>query len=398
MITDEQKKSIIKTILEKVELPPSAYEKAISRYEDLGEFFDRDDSNIKIYQPHIFAQGSFSLGTAIRPLSGKEEYDLDLACKFRSIINKSSHTQKELKEILRKELEIYRNFRGIKKNLEEKHRCWRIEYQDQINFHMDIVPCIPEDLSKQKYIFDAVKNAGYDEAFSSLASQTTVAITDNRHKSYENICSDWEISNPEGYTEWFKRQMKISKEKYMLEKRAKVDEVPVYKRKVPLQQVIQLLKRHRDNWSQSFSDSKPISIIITTLAAQAYNGEEDLLLALTNVLSKMSELVNTNKPRVPNPVDPNEDFADRWAMPKYTYLKLEEHFWSWIFQAQKDFNKVLETTNSDFLSEFFEEKFSFKIDSSDLKYRLGNNTFTKNIIIPNTHRIEPEETIKPWCF
>ncbi len=33
-------------------------------------------------------------------------------------------------------------------------------------------------------------------------------------------------------------------------------------------------------------ESKPISIIITTLAARAYNGETDIFTALNNILEK----------------------------------------------------------------------------------------------------------------
>jgi hypothetical protein len=83
MVTRERKKIILKNVLELIELPPSAYEKAKKRYDDLGEWFGRDESIVKNNDPHVFPQGSFRLGTAIRPLDEKEEYDLDLACKLR---------------------------------------------------------------------------------------------------------------------------------------------------------------------------------------------------------------------------------------------------------------------------------------------------------------------------
>ena len=46
-------------------------------------------------------------------------------------------------------------------------------------------------------------------------------------------------------------------------------------------------------------DSKPISIILTTLAAKTYSGEQDMHLALTNILESMGKLVNSISPRVP---------------------------------------------------------------------------------------------------
>ena len=97
MITTEQKKLILEHMTELLELPDSAYDKARRRYDDLGEWFDREDSTVSVTNPHIFPQGSFRLGTAIRPLDESEEYDLDLACKLQNGISNDSYTQKELK-------------------------------------------------------------------------------------------------------------------------------------------------------------------------------------------------------------------------------------------------------------------------------------------------------------
>lgn len=71
MITEQQKRTILEKMIEMLELPESAYEKATKRYEDLGEWFDRDESLVKDKNPHIFPQGSFRLGTAIRPLRNR---------------------------------------------------------------------------------------------------------------------------------------------------------------------------------------------------------------------------------------------------------------------------------------------------------------------------------------
>ena len=59
---------------------------------------------------------------------------------------------------------------------------------------------------------------------------------------------------------------------------------------------------------------KPVSIIITTLAARAYQGERELDISIFNILTKMEEMLNNKGygPRVPNPTKPEEDFADNW--------------------------------------------------------------------------------------
>lgn len=395
MITNEQKRVIIDNMIKLLELPDSAYDKARKRYEDLGEWFDREESTVSGNNPYIFPQGSFRLGTAIRPLDESEKYDLDLACKLRYGISKDSHTQETLKKIIGIELEAYRKARGIKKELEAKHRCWRLEYQDDLSFHMDIVPCIPADEVRRKAILESMRKTGLDDNVAGSASQTTVSITDDRHDGFKHICSDWNISNPEGYVKWFEYRMNPQQTRILLEK-AQVDDVPLFKKKTPLQRVIQLLKRHRDNWSKDNPESKPISIIITTVAARAYNGEPDIVSALGNVLEKMGGLVRPTKPRVPNPVDPDEDFADRWYRTDCLHLRLEENFNAWLLQAQKDFQHLTSTTDTEFLCEQMEEKFSLRVNKAELKKQLGISAAMVNIITPKPHTINRQESARPW--
>ncbi len=327
-MNDQQKSRLYESMVTILELPDSAYEKAITRYEDIGEWFGRDESLCAENEPHIFPQGSFRLGTAIRPLDEKEEYDLDLACKLQEGITKNSHTQQSLKTLVGHEIESYRVARGIQAAKKEKHRCWRLDYADKLSFHIDIVPCIPADDLKRRAIWESMKNAGESALISDAVSQLTVSITDDRHPGYRQLCLDWNISNPEGYAKWFEAKMN-QVQRFIIEK-AQVDEIPLYKRKTPLQRSIQLLKRHRDLMFKGYDDVKPISIIITTLAARAYQGESDIDSALRNILSHMGSFVNTSKPRVPNPTNPSEDFADRWSMPKYRHLNLEQNFWNWL--------------------------------------------------------------------
>ncbi|MGD9733470.1 MAG: nucleotidyltransferase [Desulfamplus sp.] len=395
MITDKQKRVIIDNIVKLLDIPDSAYDKARKRYENLGEWFDRDDSAVSRNKPHIFPQGSFRLGTVIRPINENEEYDLDLACKLQDGISKDRHTQETLKKLIGIELGAYRKARGIKSELKPKHRCWRLEYQDDLSFHMDIVPCIPADEKRRKAILESIRKTGLDEYVAGSASQTTVSITDDRHKGYKHICDDWNISNPEGYAKWFEYRMNPQQTRILLEK-AQVDDVPLFKKKTPLQRVIQILKRHRDNWSKYNPDFKPISIIITTLAARAYNGETDIVAALGNVLQKMGDLVNPTRPKVPNPVDPEEDFADRWYRQDCLHLCLEKHFNDWLLQARIDFQHITSTTDTKFLCEHIEEKFSLRVNESELKKELGICATSVNIITPKLHTIDRQDVAIPW--
>src|SRR5438105_15798524 len=95
---------IIEEILAAIDIPDHAYDKAEKRYKDLGEWFSRPESACAHFDPHIYAQGSFRLGTVIR----SDEFDLDVGCRLCSGISKSSHTQKQLKQLVGREMEAYR--------------------------------------------------------------------------------------------------------------------------------------------------------------------------------------------------------------------------------------------------------------------------------------------------
>ncbi|MEX6364068.1 nucleotidyltransferase domain-containing protein [Staphylococcus saprophyticus] len=380
-------------LVEELDLPESAYEKAQKRYEDLGEWFNRDNSLLNYNRVHIFPQGSFMLGTAIRPVEKDDEYDLDLVCKLREGISKNSHTQKEIKELIGAELEAYRKARGIQTRLDEKHRCWCLEYKDNISFHLDIVPAIPADELKKTQLYELINNTDIENEVAENASSSAISITDNRDSNYNEISSEWNISNPEGYGLWFAKEMRTKGERTLLEK-ARVDELPIHERKTPLQRCVQLLKRHRDIMFKENPDSKPISIIISTLAARAYTRELDIASALNNILKKMESMINSTTPRVPNPVNPQEDFTDKWEMSEYKHLRLEDNFKIWLKQAQKDFRIITESRDASELNKTFEKKFEINTDDKTLRESLGLANRETKKDKPKEHDIENPP--KPW--
>jgi hypothetical protein len=82
-------------------------------------------------------------------------------------------------------------------------------------------------------------------------------------------------------------------------------------------------------------DVRPISIIITTLAAKSYDNEDTLVGALTAILTNMDVHIETRSDGkwISNPVNPAENFADRWAEDH----KLEENFNRWLKAARNEF-------------------------------------------------------------
>ena len=129
----------------------------------------------------------------------------------------------------------------------------------------------------------------------------------------------------------------------------RVEDVPEYKVKTPLQQTIQILKRHRDIWFEENKSlygqkAKPISIIITTLAAHAYDNEADLQQALLKIVTEMRAHIqydSNGKAIISNPVNPLENFADKWQEDPIR----KTCFMDWIKQAQADLTRALELSD-----------------------------------------------------
>ena len=70
-MSDHNTRSIVEEILTSLDIPESAYDKAEARYKDLGGWFDREEAKCSPFGPHIYPQGSFRLGTVVRPLHGR---------------------------------------------------------------------------------------------------------------------------------------------------------------------------------------------------------------------------------------------------------------------------------------------------------------------------------------
>lgn len=375
---DHGKEKLMAEAAEELKLPRSAYEKAAERYEDLGEHLSREDSKLHRYDPHVFAQGSFRIGTAIRPLSGDEDYDLDLAIELRQGVDRQTHSQEELKEMTGEELEAYRSARKIEGDLEAKHRCWRLPYKGEIGFHMDQVPCIPCEQADPKLVTEMMQNekawqGAKAHSWAEEAGARAVFITDDRHPGFKERQPDWQGSNPEGYAVWFESRMYTTKAGGIDKLRADVEPLPKNQFPTPLRRAVQFLKRHRDQMFRENQDVQPISIIITTLAGMAYEGEETVGEALANILDNMESLVQERdgKPWIPNPVDPRENFADRWLTPEGRKLDLYGNFKLWLKQVRQDFQRILSSREPGELQELLELKLSVKIGLERIRRIIG---------------------------
>ena len=124
------------------------------------------------------------------------------------------------------------------------------------------------------------------------------------------------------------------------------------------------------------------------------DGARAAQLAVERILTDMRGCVRDSIPRVPNPVNPAEDFADKWHDPAFRHLQLEENFWLWLEQAQEDFRTVAETRDITYLEEQVTAKFAATINADRLKEKLGLSSV--NIVTrPKSHDVAAAPA-KPW--
>ncbi|PKR55607.1 nucleotidyltransferase domain-containing protein [Thalassospira marina] len=335
----KQAEEYLKALIGELEIPKTRYEQAERSYKALGEWFHRPESSISDYDPEVFVQGSFRLGTVIKPNSSNEQYDIDCTCVL-SGLSKSDLSQAQLKALLGTEIKAYRIAKNMTKEVQSKQRCWRLEYSDEAQFHMDIVPSLPNG-QDQRVLLEA---RSLDASF----ADTAIAITDDQTRNFGDITDDWPRSNPKGYAEWFKARMGQAftrrREQVLAEMRAKnaaasIEDVPTYRVRTPLQSAIMILKRHRDMMFSENSTDAPISIIISTLAAHAYNDEETNGSALIAILDRMESAIKYDGEKIiiPNPTDATENFADKWER----HPERAEAFQFWLKQARSDFSSTM---------------------------------------------------------
>ena len=167
------------------------------------------------------------------------------------------------------------------------------------------------------------------------------------------------------------------------------------------------------DYSEDDKKEKPISCIITTLAGKSYNGEDNIIDALSNIVSKMKTHILDRNPYtfelekwIPNPVNPAENFADRWALPN---SKREKFFNDWLEQLKIDFVLLDTPYNRIQLSESLQKSFGnepVKKTFSDIGNKMknltqsGNNYADRNLGLLGTATtgVSTENKIPPHKF
>ncbi len=102
-------------------------------------------------------------------------------------------------------------------------------------------------------------------------------------------------------------------------------------------------------------------MILTTLGAHAYADEVDVSDAVLGLLERMPQYVGSGGIRIPNPVNPGEDFADKWK----SNPTLEKNFNEWRDQALRDFSSIIHGTDDRIVKQLAERSLGVSGFSSD---------------------------------
>lgn len=202
-------------------------------------------------------QGSYALGTTIKPIKGYE-YDADI------LLYMKYNSDKEPKDYIN-EVYNYLKLNNNEDKIARKTRCVNINYAG--DFHLDIVPCITQ--GQEQYICNEKDN-------------------------------EFEVTDGTGYRDWFNRKTKITHGN--------------------LKGVTRLLKYLRDH-KGNFSVKSILLTTLIGNSVYDDNDEnfKNIPGTLKLISNRINSFLQSNPiiPEVCNPILPRECFTRHWDQNKY---------------------------------------------------------------------------------
>lgn len=324
---------VVEELTKKLDIPDNIYNEATEKYIEVANFLGESENPL-LQDVEIYPQGSIRLKTVVRP-NGVEEFDIDLVIHLpnASKEHSSEYIYNIIGDRLKEEESPYKNI------CEPKNRCWTLNFKSQ--FHMDITPAIANP----------------------FVSAEEFEYTDTAELVPDKKLSKWKDSNPRGFAQWFDdisqkmpifviRKAKgfdtqISAESIM--ESFTIEDIPDNNEyKGLLRRSVQLLKKNRDYYfserKPDYSDFKPISIVITTLAAKSYRRIIDERIEYSCPFEMMKDIVKgmgsfikvENQYKVVNPTNENENFAEKWN----TNNKYADAFILWQKAAYEELEEL----------------------------------------------------------
>ena len=302
--------AVIDRLIAELELTPTQYGDATKSYEAVAAVLQKIDPQLS---PSIFPQGSMRLGTTVRPIH-EDRFDLDVVCWLN--VSGKHHTPDQVFNVVWDAL----GQSAVHSQMRSKmNRCIRLEYAPERKFYLDVTPAVPD-----------------------WAQTDSLYVPDRERKQ-------WCSSHPIGFCDsWFKKAAEILPTiirhelfanarslEFVLAKNAYVEPMPEYGEfeKTPLQRIVQMLKRDRDEYFQDDAAHRPSSILLTTITTQSYSSlvsqpVGDLLEFVVKVVEKLPEFIlaagvpGSRKFYVMNPVNAQENFAENWSEEHYKRFRV----------------------------------------------------------------------------
>lgn len=340
--------SILDEICEDLDLTETQFERARQSYGAVGDWLS-GSTNPLLVSVLVYLQGSSALGTAVKP-TGRREFDVDLICFCAGVA--SGISPAVLKKAVGNRLKEHATYAGL---LEEKKRCWRLNYAG--DFHLDLSPTIANPFCVNR---------------GELVPDRTL--------------QEWHPTNPRAYKTLFDeraalRPIFVGKFVAMQRDEATVESFPIRETvKGILRRIVQLLKRHRDvYYENNTEDVAPISVIITTLAMQAYaycvrqHVFEDEMDVMVETIRMMPHFINhpildgRRGYAILNETTHGENFADNWNKDE----RRASAFYTWHAQALSDFEALRDVVGQDRLSLNMERSFGPGVTGRVLGNRVG---------------------------
>lgn len=342
-----QREELLARIAQELQLDKSRAERMETAYNSVADLLKKDNDFFENLEIEVYAQGSKRIGTTVKPING-EDFDLDIVLHIYDPF--FNHTPERIYNALVRSLEKDSYYKEI---MEKKKRCVRLNYKS--DFHMDILPgCMP-DLFQREMI-----------------------------KIPEKALKSWSSGNPKGFSNWFLEIAALAKnpilKRYsdvLLKAQVETEKFPEeFYLKTPLQRAVQLTKRYRDIYFQR-KDYRVSSIVLTTLIAQFYEGEESIFETLDQVLNRIKnsylDAINSRvKFKVINPVNPEEDFTDSWTNNHY------QAFYAFISDFHKKWNNLknsFESSKEDYIELFGEGIYKKALSDQSLNFRNSTSNY-----------------------
>lgn len=359
-----QRQNDILDIIKNLDISPAMYQNAIEKYNHLTTYLEQHG-----YAVTMYPQGSFALGTVVRPIhkGDNASYDLDFIYQVRSC--KKSTSPKKLRD----EVEtILRDSHLYDDHLIVNDECFTIEYADidGVGFSIDIVPATDEDEEKKLHL-------------KSMSSHPELIDDSIAIPKAENNHFSWLTNNPKGYKTWFtginSPYAALNRDKFRKTIFAQnasiyksVEDVPSDLERSPVQRVIQILKYHRNVYYSKLPEGKklkPISAIIGTLVTQIAEKQQptmgtfELLQCVLGELKIYSEQLTYNqslfKQAYPektlltkegqnwilrNPANPEDNLTDSWN----DNPRIAPTFFKWLTYVYEDLIASLTLSDDEF--------------------------------------------------